>query len=106
MLFAEIEKFASEAPSDVQSRVGALLDETKHALVELSQDPRGEHAFRDWTDRAAMLWAVTTACTKSLGAGTETDVRAARRVLARHAPASLLRRDRGTVEEARAVAFS
>lgn len=105
VLFAEVERFAGEAPPDVQSRVGALLDETKQALVELAQDPRGEHAFRDWTDRAALLWAVTTACAKSLGAGTETDLRAARRVLARHVPAGLLRKDRASVDEVRAVAF-
>ncbi|MER2560219.1 MAG: acyl-CoA dehydrogenase family protein, partial [Myxococcaceae bacterium] len=94
VLFAEVEKFAGEAPADVQSRVSALLDEAKHALVELSQDPKAEHAFRDWTDRAALLWSVTTAFAKSLGNGPDTDVRAARRVLARHAPAGLLRKDR------------
>lgn len=105
VLFAEIERFATEAPADVQSRVGALLDECKHALVELSQDPKAEHAFRDWTDRAALLWSVTTSCARSLGTGTETDLRAARRVLARHAPTSLLRRDRASVDDVRAVAF-
>ena len=105
VLFAEVERLAKEAPSDVQSRVGALLDETKQALVELSQDPRGEHAFRDWTDRAAVLWAVTATCAKSTGAGTETDLRAARRVLARHVPMGLLRKDRATVDDVRAVAF-
>lgn len=105
VLFAEIERFAAEAPADLQSRVGALLDEAKQALVELSQDARAEHAFRDWTDRAALLWSVTTACAKSLGNGHESDLRAARRVLARHAPAGLLRRDRATADEVRAVAF-
>ncbi len=88
-----------------QSRVSALLDEAKHALVELSQDPKAEHAFRDWTDRAALLWMVTTACSKALGNGSDTDVRAARRVLARHAPVGLLRKDRATVDDVRAVAF-
>lgn len=105
VLFAEVERFAAEAPADVQHRVGALLDEAKQALVELSQDPRGEHAFRDWTDRAALLWMVSTACAKSLGAGTDADVRAARRVLARHAPVGLLRKDRATPDDVRAVAF-
>lgn len=105
VLFAEVEKFAGEAPTDVQSRVSALLDEAKHALVELSQDPKAEHAFRDWTDRAALLWSVTTACAKSLGNGSDTDVRAARRVLARHAPVGLLRKDRASVDDVRAVAF-
>lgn len=103
--FAEVERFAAEAPGDVQSRVGALLDEAKAALVELSQDPKAEHAFRDWTDRAGLLWAVTTACAKSIGNGSDTDVRAARRVLARQASASLLRKDRATVDDVRAVAF-
>jgi alkylation response protein AidB-like acyl-CoA dehydrogenase len=105
VLFAEVERFAAEAPADVQARVGALLDEVKHALVELSQDPKAEHAFRDWTDRAALLWMVTTACAKSLGHGTEGDLRAARRMLARHAPSGLLRKDRGSVDEVRLVAF-
>ncbi len=104
-LFAEIEKLSSEAPSEVQARVGALLDEAKHALVELSQDPRAEHAFRDWTDRASLLWAVSVACAKSLGNGSDTDLRAARRVLARQAPASLLRKDRASLDDVRAVAF-
>jgi alkylation response protein AidB-like acyl-CoA dehydrogenase len=105
VLFAEVERFASEAPSDVQSRVGALLDEAKAALVELAQDPGAEHAFRDWTDRAGLLWAVATACATSIGNGSDTDLRAARRVLARHAPASLLRRDRASADDVRAVAF-
>jgi hypothetical protein len=34
---------------------------------------------------------------------TDADVRAARRVLARHAPASLLRKDRATVDDVRLV---
>lgn len=105
VLFAEVERFTSEAPADLQSRIGALLDEAKQALVELSQDPRAEHAFRDWTDRAALLWIVSTACAKSLGNGTDADLRAARRVLARHAPVGLLRKDRASVDEVRAVAF-
>ena len=105
VLFAEVERFAAEAPADVQSRVGALLDEAKQALVELSQDPKAEHAFRDWTDRAALLWLVTTACAKSLGNGSDADLRAARRVLARHAPVGLLRKDRASAEDVRLVAF-
>ncbi|MBL8918089.1 MAG: acyl-CoA dehydrogenase family protein [Myxococcaceae bacterium] len=105
VLFAEVERFAAEAPADVQARVGALLDEVKQALVELSQDPKAEHAFRDWTDRAALLWMATTACAKSLGHGTEGDLRAARRVLARQAPSGLLRSDRASLEDLRLVAF-
>jgi alkylation response protein AidB-like acyl-CoA dehydrogenase len=104
VLFAEVEQAAAEAPADLQSRFGALLAELKGALVALSQDPRGEHAFRDWTDRAALLWLTSLSCSKSLGYGTEGDVRAARRVLARHAPVGLLRQDRATVDEVRAIA--
>jgi alkylation response protein AidB-like acyl-CoA dehydrogenase len=102
MIFAEVERGAADAPVDLQPRLGAMLDELKAALVELLADPKAEHALRDWTDRAALLWSVTTSLSKRTG-GHETDVRAARRVLERNAPTSLLRRDRATVAELRAV---
>ncbi|MCA2982001.1 MAG: acyl-CoA dehydrogenase family protein [Myxococcaceae bacterium] len=105
VLFAELERLAAEAPADVQGRLAALVEELKQALAELSDDARAEHAFRDFTDRAAVLWAVAVTCAKSTGAGTEADVRAGRRVLSRHVPAGLLRRDRATVDDVRAVAF-
>lgn len=105
MLFAEVQKFIGESPADLQPRLGQLFDELKNGLVELAQDPRAEHAFRDWTDRASLLWSVTTSLSKSAGFGTDSDVRAARRVLARHAPIGMLRKDRATGEDLRAVAF-
>jgi len=105
MLLAELERGIAQAPADLKPRLTQLTDELKAALVELASDPRGEHAFRDWTDRAALLWSVTTSLSKSLGFGTDTDVRAARRVLARRAPTSLLRTDRATPDDVRAIAF-
>jgi hypothetical protein len=104
-LFAEVERGIGEAPADLQGQLGHALDELKAALVELAQDPRAEHAFRDWTDRASLLWNVTTSLSKSLGYGTDTDVRAARRVLAKNLRTSLLRKDRASSAEVRAIAF-
>lgn len=106
MLLGEIEKGLAEAPTDLKDRLSALTDELKAALVELSGDARGEHAFRDWTDRASLLWEVTTSLSKSKGFGTDTDVRAARRVLARRVPTGLLRQDRAVADDVRAIAFS
>lgn len=106
MLLAEIDQGTAEAPADVRDRLSALTDELKAALVELSGDARAEHAFRDWTDLACVLWSVATSLSKRQGYGTDTDVRAARRVLSRRAPEGLLRRDRATADEVRAVAFS
>lgn len=105
MLLGEIEKGLAEAPTDLKDRISALTDELKAALVELSGDARGEHAFRDWTDRASLLWEVTTSLSKSKGFGTDTDVRAARRVLARRVPTGLLRKDRAVADDVRAIAF-
>jgi hypothetical protein len=105
LIFAEIAQGAAEAPADLQPRLGAMLEELQGALGELMKDPRGEHAFRDWTDRAALLWSVATSLSRSVGFGHETDVRAARRVLERNAPTRLLRPDRATVEELRAVVW-
>ncbi len=106
MLFAEVERCTAEAPPDLQARIGELLDEVKAALVTLSGDPKAEHALRDWTDRAALLWQVALCCSKKLGAGSAWDVRAARRLLARRAPKGLLRTDRASVEELEGVAYS
>ncbi len=105
VLFAELEQALAAAPADLQARLGELLDELKHGLAELSADPAAEHAFRDWTDRAALLWLVSNAVATSKGAGGESDLRAARRVLERHAPRGLLRKDRASVAEVRAIAF-
>ncbi|GMU60297.1 MAG: DNA alkylation response protein [Myxococcaceae bacterium] len=106
MLLAEVEKGLGEAPGELKARLTQLTDELKAGLAELAGDPRAEHALKDWTDRAALLWSVTTSLSKSAGFGTDTDVRAARRVLARRAPVGLLRTDRATPEEVRAIAFS
>ncbi len=103
--FAEVEALAGEAPSDVQARLSPLLGELGSALAELGGDPRGEHALRDWTDRACLLWEVALLCSKKTGAGSEGDLRAARRILARNLPTSLLRKDRASPEEVQLVAF-
>ena len=47
---------------------------------------------------------VTTRFSKSLGYGTETDVRAGRRVLQKYARQGLLRRDRASADDVRAIA--
>lgn len=104
MLFAELEQTIGHAPPDVQSRLSAMFDELKAALVDLSQDAGAEHAFKDWTDRAALLWMTSLSCSKPLGYGTPTDVRAAKRMLSRWAPTGLLRKDRATVDDVRAIA--
>ncbi len=105
ILFAEIQRGLAESPADLQPRLSQLFDEARAGLAELATDPTGEHAFKDWTDRVSLLWSVTLSFSKSQGYGTETDVRAARRVLARNAPTGLLRKDRATPDEVRAVAF-
>ncbi len=103
-VFSEIARGISESPSDLQPRLMQLFDELPPALTELLADPSGEHAWRDWTDRAALLWNVTTSFSKSLGYGTETDVRAGRRVLQKYARQGLLRRDRASADDVRAIA--
>lgn len=104
VVFSEIARGISESPSDLQPRLMQLFDELPPALNELLADPSGEHAWRDWTDRAALLWNVTTSFSKSLGYGTETDVRAGRRVLQKYARQGLLRRDRASADDVRAIA--
>ncbi len=106
MLFAEVERFAAEAPKELQSRLSQGLDEVKQGLAELAQDPNPQHLLRDWTDRAALMWEVAVSCSKKAGFGTDTDLRAARRVLAREWPTGLLRKDRASVQELQAVAES
>ena len=96
---------AGEAPSDLQSRLAPMIEELAGALGEIATDPRGEHVLRDWTDRAALVWEVTLLCSKKTGAGTEADLRAARRVLSRNLPIGLLRKDRASPEEVKLVAF-
>ncbi len=103
MIVAAVEQGIAEAPSDLQPRLTQLLEELVDALAELAGDARAEHALRDWTDRAAALWNITNSFSKRLGFGTETDVRAARRVFERTFPQGLLRRDRASVDELLAV---
>jgi acyl-CoA dehydrogenase len=105
-LFSELARGIAESPADLQPRLNGLFDELKSALSELANDATGEHAWRDWTDRASLLWNVTTSFSKSLGYGTATDERAARRVMSKYARTTLLRKDRATAADVRAIAFS
>jgi acyl-CoA dehydrogenase len=105
VLFDEVQRGVAEAPAELQGRLGQLLEELKGALQGLSRGPETQYAWRDWTDRAALLWSVAVSLSTSLGHGTPSDVRAARRVLERQVPRGLLRTDRASVEEVRAVAF-
>ena len=105
-LFAELERGISESPADLQPRLTSMFEELKTALGELVSDATGEHAWRDWTDRASLLWNVTTSFSKSIGFGTPTDERAARRVFSKYARTTLLRKDRATAADVRAIAFT
>lgn len=105
-LTAELARGIGESPADLRPRLTAMLDELQVALAELAHDPEGEHGWRDWTDRAALLWSVTTSFSKSLGYGSATDERAARRVMDMYARTTLLRQDRALPDEVRAVAYT
>ncbi len=105
-LFGEVARGISESPADLQPRLTQMFDELKAALGELASDATGEHAWRDWTDRASFLWNVTTSFSKSLGYGTVTDERAARRVFAKYARSTLLRTDRANAADVRAIAYT
>ena len=105
-LFAELTRGIAESPAELQPRLTAMFEELKAALGELVTDATGEHAWRDWTDRASFLWNVTTSFSKSLGYGTATDERAARRVFSKYARATLLRKDRASAADVRAIAFT
>lgn len=105
-LFAELTRGIAESPAELQPRLTAMFEELKTALGELVTDATGEHAWRDWTDRASFLWNVTTSFSKSLGYGTATDERAARRVFSKYARSTLLRKDRASAADVRAIAFT
>lgn len=105
VLFTELARGIGEAPSDLQPRLGQLFDELKAGLGELATDATGQHAWRDFTDRASFLWQIVTSFSKSAGYGTATDERAARRVFHKYARTSMLRKDRASVDEVRAIAF-
>ncbi len=83
-----------------------MREELAQALMAISADPAGQHLFRDWTDRASLAWEVAVLCAKSGGAGTDEDIRAAKRILARNLPETLLRTDRAGPDEFRRIAFS
>ena len=103
--FAEVGALAGEAPADLETRLNPLISELQAALGELATDPGGEHALRDWTDRASLVWEVALLCSKKGGAVTDADLRAARRLLARNLPTGLLRKDRASPEDVQLVAF-
>jgi hypothetical protein len=104
--FAELEPLAAQAPPDLEARLAPMLDELFTASAELSAGGRAEHALRDWTDRACLLWQGGLLCAESAGAGTDSDLRAARRLLARNAPLGLLRADRAGPDEVALVAHA
>ncbi len=104
--FGELEPLLGELPSSLQSRVSPLVDELGSALKELATDAGSEHVLWDWISRAAVLWQVGLLGSKRSGAGTPADLRAASRLLARNVPTGLLRKDRATLEDVEAVAFS
>ena len=105
-LFAELTRGISESPHELQPRLTEMFDELKTALGELVSDATGEHAWRDWTDRASFLWNLTTSFSRSLGYGTATDERAARRVFSKYARSTLLRKDRATAADVRSIAYT
>ncbi len=104
VLFAEVERGIAEAPADLQARLEQLLGGLKAAVASLAGNPKAEHHLRAWADRAALLWQVAVCCRKTLGAGSDWDVRAARRLLATALPEGLLRADEASVEELEGVA--
>ncbi len=103
--FAEVQTLVAGAAGELQGRLSSMLDELKQALGQLAADPNAEHAFRDWTDRAALVWELAVVSSKAAGGGSEADVRAAKRVLARNVPGALLRTDRAGPDDVRLVAF-
>jgi hypothetical protein len=101
-----METCLSDAPSDVRSRLGEQLEALHDALEALGKDPQGEHAFRDWTDRASVVWEVGVLASAKAGGGAPGDLRAARRLIDRWLSTHLLRKDRASADEVRQVAFA
>jgi hypothetical protein len=104
--FAELEGLMADAPSDVRTALGQQLEALHEGLGALGQDPQGEHALRDWTDRASVVWQVGLLSSAKAGAAAPGDIRAARRLLDRNVRGTLLRKDRASPEEVRQVAFT
>jgi acyl-CoA dehydrogenase len=104
--FAELEALTADADLSVRARLSSLGEELLQAVGAMASDAGAEHVLRDWTDRAGLLWQVGLLASKKAGAGSDADVRAARRLLARGAPGSLLRSDRATPDDVVQVALS
>ena len=103
--FEEVQGLVADAPAPVQERLGELLDQLSTGLSELYQEPSAEHMLRDWTWAASLVWEAALLSSKKAGHGSEADVRAARRLLARNAPVLMLRGDRATPEDVTLVGF-
>lgn len=102
--FQEMQELVADAPESIRSRLSSLADELVAGMGTLATDPGGESLLRDWADRACLVWQVGLLASKGAGGGSEADVRAARRLLARNAPQGLLRTDRASLEDVRLVA--
>jgi alkylation response protein AidB-like acyl-CoA dehydrogenase len=103
--FSEITALIADAPATLQARLGELADGLSTGLSAIAQEPAAEHMLRDWTDAASLVWQVALLGSKAAGNGSAADLRAARRLLARNAPAVLLRGDWATPEDVELVAF-
>ena len=104
--FAELQTLAADAPKDIQERLGAFVAELGRGLQAFAHDPQeAEHQFRDWADHASLVWQVALLASKKGGSGTDADLRAARRLLARNAPTSRIRSDFATPDDVALVAF-
>lgn len=103
--FSEVGALIADAPAGLQERLGPLAGELGNALSAIAQEPSAEHMLRDWTDAASLVWQVALLGSRKAGNGTDADLRAARRLLARNAPTSLLRGDWATPEDVELVAF-
>jgi len=104
--FGELEALAADAPKDIRSALGTQTELLFEALGALGKDPGGEHALKDWTDRAAVVWSVALAASPGAGGGTDSDLRAAHRIIDRHLRSGLLRKDRASPADVRAVAWA
>jgi hypothetical protein len=102
--FAEVDGLLADADASVAKRLRELVDELKASLATLGSDTDAVHVLRDWTDRACLVWELALLASARFG-GTAGDVRAARRLLARHVRAGLLRQDRATAADVQLVAF-
>jgi alkylation response protein AidB-like acyl-CoA dehydrogenase len=102
---AEMQRLVGDAAQPVQDRLVELVDELVTGLRIVVQEPAAEHMLRDWTDAASLAWQAALLASKKAGHGSDADVRAARRLLARNAPVMLLRGDWAVPEDVEQVAF-